>query len=106
PDGGGASAGRGRAGEVCVAQRVHRAVEAGVLAVPDAEHAVLARSRQVAGQLRAVDRGGGELLVEPGDEVDAVLAAQLAEAHDLLVEAAEPRALAAGGEGGGLQGAA
>jgi hypothetical protein len=97
------AAGGGGAGEVRVAQRVHRAVQARVLAVPDAEHAVAVGLRQVVGELRAVDGGRGELLVEAGRELDAVLGGEVAQAHDLLVEAAERRALVAGDERRGVQ---
>src|SRR5204862_3903388 len=46
------------------------------------------------------DGGRGELLVEAGDEVQEVLSGDAAQAHDLLVQAAEGRALVAGGERG------
>ena len=84
---------------VGMAQRVHRAVEAGVLAVPDAEHAVVARARQVAGQLRAVDRGRRELLVQSRHEADL----GVGEPAELLVEAAEGRPLVAGDERADVQ---
>ena len=53
-----------RAGEIGVAEHVAGAVDAGPLAVPDAEHAIeLAFAAQL-GLLRAPQRGGGEVLVE------------------------------------------
>jgi hypothetical protein len=61
---------------------------------------------QVHRQLRAVDRGGRELLVEAGREVQRVVGAELAQAQDLLVQAAERRALVARDERGGVQAAA
>src|SRR5438477_9384898 len=94
------AAGGGGAGEVRVADRVHRAIEPRVLAVPDADHAVVLRVGQPHRELRPVDGGRGELLVEAGDEVQEVLSGDAAQAHDLLVQAAEGRALVAGGERG------
>ena len=60
------------AGEIGVAEHVAGAVDARALAVPHAEHAVeLALAAQL-GLLRAPERGGGELLVEAGLELDVV----------------------------------
>jgi hypothetical protein len=92
-----------RAGEVRVTERVHRTVEPRVLAVPDPHDAVVLRRGQVLHELRAVDGGRGELLVEAGGELDRVLGAEPAEPHHFLVEAAERRALVAGDEGRGVE---
>ena len=90
-----AAAGARDAHEVAVAQRVRRAIEAGSLAVPHAEHAVVLRAGQVARQLAAPGGGGPELLVQARDVPDVVLVEQLAIARELLVKAPERRALIA-----------
>jgi hypothetical protein len=92
--------------EVGVAQRVHRAVQARVLAVPDPGDAVEARPGQRLGQLGAVDGGRRELLVEAGGEVQLVVGGDVAQPEDLLVQAAQRRALVAGDEGRRAQAAA
>ncbi len=66
------SALRRRSGEVGVPQRVARAVDAGALAVPDAEHAIDRRAGKARHVLRAPDGGRGEVLVEPRAEDDVV----------------------------------
>ena len=88
-------AGRVGAADVAVAQRVARAVDAGRLAVPDADHAVDAAA--VAGHLdlAAPDRGGGQLLVHGGHEREARVLLQLGGAGEGLVEPAERAALVA-----------
>ena len=58
------------AGEIGVAEHVAAAVDAGALAVPHAEHAVVLALAAQLGLLRAPDRGGGELLVDAGLEHD------------------------------------
>ena len=60
------------AGGVGVLQRVDRAVDAGPLAVPDAEHAIDRGAGKQADLLAAPHRGRGEILVEAGLEVDVV----------------------------------
>ncbi len=58
------------AGEIGVAEDVAGAVDARALAVPHAEHAIeLAFAAQLR-LLRAPQRGGGEVFVEPGLEFD------------------------------------
>ena len=72
-----------RAGEIRVAQRVGRSVDAGPLAVPDAKYAIDRRSRKVVQLLGAPNRRRGEVLVEARAEDDVV-----------LLELAAPRATA------------
>ena len=63
----------GGAGEIGVAEHVAGAVDARALAVPEAEHAVeLALAAQLR-LLRAPQRGGGDVLVDAGLELDVVL---------------------------------
>ena len=90
-----------------MAQRVGRAVDAGRLAVPHGQHAVEARAGQVAGELAAPGGGRAELLVEAGTGDDVVAARTASRWRcELLVEAAERRALVAGDERAGVQAAA
>ena len=82
-----AAVGRG-AGEVRVAQGVGGAVEAGRLAVPvagDPVGDVVAQGAGRRGELRALDRGEGELLVQSGGDDDAVRLEQVAVAEQLEV---------------------
>ena len=57
---------------VGVAEHVAGAVDAGALAVPDAEHAVVLAFAAQLGLLRAPQRRGGQVLVEAGHELDVV----------------------------------
>ena len=61
------------AGEIGVAEHVAAAVDAGALAVPHAEHAVVFALAAQFRLLRAPHRGGGELLVDAGLEDDVGL---------------------------------
>ena len=82
------------AGGIGVLQHVHRAVDAGALAVPDAEHAIDRGAREQGGLLAAPDRGRREVLVEAGLEVDVVLFRGTASrAHSALsyMPSGEPR---------------
>ncbi len=95
-----------RPGEVGVAQRVARAVDAGPLAVPDAEHAVDRRAGKVRHMLRSPDGGCGEILVEARTEDDVVPREDWARAPQFDVVSAHRRAavtgnIAAGVEAGG-----
>ncbi len=62
-----------RAGRIAVAEHVAAAVDAGALAVPDADHPVILRAGREIELLRAPDRGGGEVLVHAGLKLDIVL---------------------------------
>ncbi len=57
---------------VGVAEHVAGAVEAGALAVPNAEHAVVLALAAQLGLLRAPQRGGRQVLVQAGHELDVV----------------------------------
>ena len=77
--------GRGAIG-VAVLQRVAGAVDAGALAVPHGEDAVDLRPRVRLHLLGAEDGGGGEVLVDRGQELDAGLGEALLAAPELEVE--------------------
>jgi hypothetical protein len=87
-----------RTGVVAVLERVAGAVDARALAVPDAEYAVVARTGQVVHELRAPDRRRGEVLVDAGFEVDAVLGEERLRLPECQVVGAERRAPVAGDE--------
>ena len=78
----------------------------GALPYHMAEHAVVLRAGQLAGELAAPRRRGAELLVQAGHVLDVVALDQLAVAGELLVEAAERRALVAGDHRAGHEPAA
>ncbi len=83
-------------GEICVAQRIARAVDARPLAVPHAEDAIeLALLAQLR-LLGAPDRRGGQILVDGGLKQDVVAPAERLGALELIVEPAERRAAVAG----------
>ena len=86
-----AAMGRG-AGHVGVAHRVARAVHAGALAVPQAEHAVVEALAPELGLLRAPKRRRGQVLVEAGLEADPARLQQLARPAHLEVHRAQRRA--------------
>ncbi len=71
---------RRRAGEIGMAQCVAGAVDAGALAVPQSEHAVVPGARKQPRLLRTPQRGGRQVLVDAGLEVDLVLRQQAADA--------------------------
>jgi hypothetical protein len=91
------------AGRVRMLHRVHGPIEAGALAVPHAEHAVMAGARVQADLLGSPDRGGTQLLVHAGLEHDTVCIEEIPRAPKLLVEPTERRAAVAGDEAGGVE---
>ena len=93
----------GGAGEIGVAEHVAGAVDAGALAVPEAEHAVVLAFAAQLGLLRAPQRGGGQVLVDAGLEADVGGLELPRRAQELLVEPAERRAAIAGDVAGGVQ---
>ncbi len=88
----------GRAGRIGVLQGVDRAVDAGTLAVPDAEHAIDLGARKETDLLAAPDRGRGEILVQPGNESDIMRLQEGFGAPQRVVVHAERRAAVAGDE--------
>ena len=79
----------GRACRIAMAEHVATAVDARTLAVPDADHAVVIRAGREVELLRTPDRGGGQVLVHAGLELDVVLFEMLSGGEELLVIAAE-----------------
>ena len=92
-----------RAGEVGVLEHVAAAVHARALAVPHREHAIDLRARVQVDLLRAPDRRRGEVLVQPGLELDVGAVEVLLRLPQRLVEAAERRAAVAGDEAAGVE---
>ena len=82
----------GGAGGIGVLEHVAAAVHARPLAVPHAVDAVVLRAREHADLLRAPDRGGGEILVHAGLELDVAALEVFLRAPQRLVQAAERRA--------------
>ena len=82
----------GRAGEIGVAEYVAGAVDAGPLAVPDGEHAVMLAFAEKLGLLRTPAGGGCEFLVQARLEDDVGLRQLLLGLPQLQVEPAERRA--------------
>ena len=80
-----------RARGIAMAEDVAAAIDAGALAVPDADHAIMPGARRKIELLRAPDRGGGEVFVHAGLEFDVVLLEVLSRRDQLLVIAAERR---------------
>ena len=83
--------GRG-ARQIGMLEGVARAVDAGSLAVPQAEHPVLARAVEQADLLGAPQRGRRQFLVQPGLEGDLVGGEGVRGAAERLVQPAERRA--------------
>src|SRR5665213_1214261 len=80
--------GRG-AGRIAMLQRVAAAVDAGALAVPDREDAVIVRAGEEADLLAAPDRGRADLLVDLRLELDVVAVEKPPRAPQRLVEPAQ-----------------
>jgi len=93
----------GRAGEIGVAEHVAAAVDAGALAVPQAEDAVVFALAAQLGLLRAPQCGGGEVFVQSGLELDVGGRELPPGAHELLVEGAERGTAIAGDVARGVQ---
>ena len=94
---------RRRAGVVAVTDGVGGPVEARVLAVPEADHAVMVVTGHLGQELGAGDRRRGQLLVEARAEDDAFVVQLAAGAAELEVEPAQGRPLVAADEGGGVE---
>ncbi|OPZ02648.1 MAG: hypothetical protein BWZ09_02526 [Alphaproteobacteria bacterium ADurb.BinA305] len=96
----------GRAGHIGVLEDVDAAVHPRALAVPDAEHAVVALLLGIEVELLgAPDRGGAELLVDARAEHHMVFLQVLARRPQRLVVAPERRAAVAADEAGGVEAA-
>src|SRR5579872_5945339 len=85
---------------VAMLERVARAVDAGTLAVPEAEHAVDLAAGLRLHLLRAEHGGRGEILIHGRQELDALCLQLLLDAPELEVDAAERRAAITGDEAG------
>src|SRR3970040_1627070 len=73
------------------------------LAVPHAEHAVVARAGEHVQLLRAPDRGSGEIFIDAGLELHVVRREVFLRAPQRLVQSAERRAAVARDEPGGVE---
>ena len=91
------------AGPIGMAQHVERSIDAGALAIPDAEHAIDRGAGKQANLLAAPHRGGGEVFIETGLEADVVLFEQRLGLPQRAVVSAERRAAIAGDEARGVQ---
>jgi hypothetical protein len=91
------------AGGVGMLQRIGRAVDAGTLAVPDAEDAVDGGALVEIDLLAAPHGGGGEVLVDAGLELDAAALEEALGRPQCVVIGAERRAAIAGDEAAGLE---
>src|SRR5579864_4182707 len=85
-----------------MAEHVAGAVDAGALAVPHGEYAVVPALAAQLGLLRAPHRGGGKVLVDTALEADRARLQKLSGALKLGVEAAERRTAVAGDETRGI----
>jgi hypothetical protein len=94
--------GRGSRG-IGVAEGVSRPVQAGGLAVPHPEDAIVSGTREQPHLLTALDTGRGQVLVDAGLEVDPCGTQVLRRSPEGLVETAEGRAPIAGDEAGRVQ---
>ena len=92
-----------RARGIAVAEHVAAAVDAGALAVPDADHAIVPGAGRQIELLRAPDRGGREVFVHAGLELDVVLFEVFSRGEQLLVVAAERRAAVSRDEARGIE---
>ena len=79
------------AGEIGVAEHVAGAVDARAFAIPEAEDAIKLALAAQFGLLRTPDGGGGEFLVQPGQECDVGGRQFAPRAHELLVQTAQRR---------------
>ena len=91
------------AGRVGMLERIQRTVDAGALAVPDAEHAIDLGAGKHADLLAAPHRGRRQILVEAGREFDVVLLEEAFGAPQRVIVHAERRAAIAGDEARGVE---
>ena len=91
------------AGGVGVLERIHGAVDAGALAIPDTEHAIDLGAGEHADLLAAPHGGCRQILVETGCELDVMLLEEGFCAPQRVVVHAERRAAVARYEAGGVE---
>ena len=83
-----AAMGRGAFG-VGMFEYVAAPVYTGSFAVPHAEYAIVARPRKQGGLLASPHRGGGQVFVDAGLEVDVILFKKALGAPKLLIDTAQ-----------------
>src|SRR5437868_351821 len=88
---------------VAVLQCVAGPVDAGPLAIPEAEHAIDLALRIGLDLLGSEHRGGGEVFVDRGQKLDAPVGEKLFGAPELHINAAERRTAVAGNETSGVE---
>ena len=91
------------AGRVGMLERVHRAVDAGALAIPDTEYAIDLGAGEHADLLAAPHGGRRQVFVETGCELDVMLLEEGFGAPQRVVVHAERRAAVSGDETGGVE---
>ena len=87
---------RAGAKQIAVTERIAGAIDAGALAVPNAEHAVVFRLAGERDLLGAGTRGGRQVFVQARLEHDVVLLQKFLRRSQLLIVAAQRRAAIAG----------
>ncbi len=93
----------GGAEGIGVLDHIHAAIHPRPLAVPHAEHAIVAGAGKQVGLLAAPHRGGGQILVHPGLEVHIVLVQPGFGLPHGLVHAAHGGAAITGDKGSGIE---
>ena len=93
----------GRARGIAMPEDVAAAVDAGALAVPDADHAIVPGAGRQIELLRAPDRGGREVFVHAGLKLDVVLFEMFSRREQLLVVATQRRTPIATDEARGVE---
>ena len=91
------------AGGIAVLQHIHGAIEAGALAVPDAEHAIALGFRVQCHVLAAPDGGGAQFLVHARNEVNILFLQPLLGAPQFLIITAQRRTAITGNETASVQ---
>jgi hypothetical protein len=92
-----------RASQIGMAKHVASTVDARPFAVPHAEHAIEFAFAAQLSLLRTPQRGGGEVFIQAGLELDVGSHKLSCRAHELLVETAERRTTVPGDITGSVQ---
>ena len=92
-----------RAHGVGTAERIAAAIDAGSLAIPEAEHAIDALAGKQVELLGAPQHRGGEIFIEAGLEADPRRAEQLLAPPHFLIDAAKRGAAIAGNQSASVQ---